>query len=216
MPTGPVILQPRLLLVKPQYDVDPDTGDVFENVLWFQSATAGTPTVANLATMASHFDTQWGSIFSYGGATGKHYNGSIWTDYQSTTGLSYTSVGTFTPAVGTSGSPMPPNTAILISMSNGERFRGGHFRTYLPWLGTSAISTTDPSNTTSGIQSAITTAFANLNGVTTGSGVLGGQSQVLYRHRHDAALAQLYPIVSFQVRLRFATQRRRLRKAPHH
>lgn len=214
--SNPVILQPRLLLVKPQYDVDPDTGDVYENILWFQSASAGTPTIANLTAMAAAFDTQWGVIWAYCGAGARHYNGSVWTDYSTNTGLTYTSVGTFTPTVGSGGSLIPPNVAVLLSMSNGQRYRGGHFRTYFPWIGTSAISSSDPSLVATGVTSAMTTQFANLNTHTSGSGVLGGQTQVLYRNRHNASTAALFPISSFTVRSRFATQRRRLRKAPHH
>jgi hypothetical protein len=47
------------------------------------------------------------------------------------------------------------------------------------------------------------------------SGVLGGQGWRLYRHRFDSVNARLDPITTYGVRSRLATQRRRLRKAPH-
>jgi hypothetical protein len=211
----PIINQPRLLLVRPQYTPDPDTGNHPQNILWFQSTTAGTPTLANLTAMAAAFDPAWYLVWSDVGAQGTYYLGSIWTDFSSAFGLTYSSVGTYSPHVGSVTGRLPPNSACLISLKSGERFRGGHFRIYLPWIGQAALSATDSSMLLAANTNVVTTNFSNLDVATSGSGVLGGQLQVLYRHRTDPVKARLDPIVSFTVQQLLATQRRRLRKAPH-
>ena len=208
---------PGLLVVKPCYDVDPDTGDQYENVLFFQSVTTATaPSLANLQSMASHFDSPWGAVFQAYGAQTKHYIGSIWTDWSSPFGLSYDGRNSITPIAGTQGATVPPNTSVLVGYSNGERYRGGHFRTYLPWVGTGSITGTAMDQV---VPAVVTNIVNAINGVQTAmntSGVLGGQNWKLYRHRYLAGTARLDPIVTYNVRTRLATQRRRLRKAPHH
>jgi hypothetical protein len=210
------VYQPKLVQCRPQYTVDSDTGRFPENVLWFQSLNTGTPTLANLLGMAAGFDTVWGTMWATMSTTGKHYTGSVWTDWSSNTGLSNSSVGTFTPVAGSnSGTCSSFQVAVLISLSNGQRFKGGHFRIYLPYVASilSVSGAEDTMSTT--IVNNISSRFAAINASTTGSGVLGGQTQVLYRFRNDLARASLYQIASFSVSQRFATQRRRLRHVAH-
>jgi len=214
--SAPVVLQPRLLQVRTQYSPNPDTGDHPENVLWFQSASSGTPTVANLTGMAAAFDPAWGTLCNSFLATGQSYLGSIWTDYSTAFGASYTSVGVFTPHAGADGESLPPNVAALISLHILERYRGGHARIYLPYCGVNMQSTTDPSMIKSANLTGLTTNFAAINVATTTSGVLGGQTQMVYRQKTIPASAHLMVINSFTAQPVFASQRRRLRKAPHH
>jgi hypothetical protein len=207
---------PGLLSIKPQYDVDPDTGDKYENILWFLSVTTTTPTVANLQAIAAQFDAQWGPMFGNYGAAGKHYNGCLVTDWSTPFGLFYSSVGTLTPVAGTQGTPVPPNTSILLFMHNGERYRGGHFRVYLPWVGSGAITGAAYDTVSNAVQSILISNMGSVQTNMKGSGVLGGQSWVLYRHRYTSGEARVDQITTYGVRGILATQRRRLRKAPHH
>lgn len=213
---NPIILQPKLMQVRTQYTPNPDTGDHPENILWFVNGSTGAPTVANLAAMAAVFDPAWGAMGPDFLASGHKYTGSIWTDYSSAFGLSYNSVGVYGGSSSMSGFSLPPNVALLISLHIQERYRGGHARIYLPWISQTAQSGTDPNLVAAASVSALTTAFANINVATTGSGVLGGQTQMVYREKTNAASAHLMPISQFTVNSMFATQRRRLRKAPHH
>lgn len=214
--SAPVVLQPRLLQVRTQYTPNPDTGDHPENILWFQSASAGTPTIANLTAMAAVFDPAWGAMGPDFLASGRKYTGSVWTDYSTSTGLSYSSVGTYAGSSTMSGLALPANVAILISLHIQQRYRGGHPRIYLPWVSVSAQSTTDTNQVAAATISALGTAFANINVATTGSGVLGGQTQMVYRHKTNPTSAALFQISAFTVQQTLASQRRRLRKAPHH
>jgi hypothetical protein len=171
--------------------------------------------LANLTTIGNLFDTKWVNVWSNYGATGQTYRGSITTDWSSSTGLVYNSVGTFSPIAGTNGESFPPNVAILISFSNGVKFKGGHFRTYLPWVGRSSGSTTDPSLIITTVQSNISTQYNATNTALVASGVLGGQSFALYGHRNNVTKAQVYAVQSYTVNLLLASQRRRMRRAAH-
>jgi hypothetical protein len=209
-------LLPQLLQCKPQYDVDPQTGNKPENILWFKSAASGTPSIANLTAIAAAFDPAWANVYKACGSTAYHYNGSIWTDFSNAFGLVYSSVGAFTPVAGAAGGvALPYNVAALLSLKTGEHYRGGHFRVYMPYLGANVIGTNSSIMQPTYVN-ALGTAFSALNAATTASGVLGGQTQVCYRHRFTSGTARLDVITAFVAQTQLATQRRRLRKAPHH
>lgn len=215
MPTGPVQYLPSLLQIRAQYDVDAVTGEHPENVLWFVNRSAGTPTLAQLTTIAQTFDAAWAPVFAAAGSTVYHYTGSIVTDWSSAFGLVWTTVGTYTPhAGGAGGVALPFNSSALISLKTGEHFKGGHFRIYLPYLAANDLGT-NPSWLSSTAISAIQSAFTGVEPAMNSSGVLGGQSQRCYRHRYDPVNKRVDPITVFTVNQMIATQRRRLRKAPH-
>jgi hypothetical protein len=214
MTVGPYLA--RLLQIRPQYTRDPDTGNHPENVTWWVSGSSGVPTLANLISIAGTFDTAWSSVFTAYGGDGQ-YLGSQVTDFSSSTGLTYSSVGTLTPVTGGHGSDLPPNVAALISIYVGERYRGGHPRIYLPYVGQSSITgSTYKDKLDTAIQTAIATAFTNLQTAMSGSGVLGGQDFAVLRKRRVAGAAFTEPMVDFTAQALLASQRRRLRKAPHH
>lgn len=212
----PNVYKPGLLQIKPMYEVDVDSGDHPLNVTWWQSTTLSTPGLADLTTLAAVFDFYWSAMWSTLGSSAKHYEGCLITDWSSNTGLEYSSVGVWTPTAGShSGGLAPPNVAVLLSYNSGERFRGGHFRTYFPYIGNVIITGANSDTVDPAFINGATTAFVSLGTGMNGSGVLGGQSQRLYRHRGSPTLAQLYQIKSFGFQSRLASQRRRLRKAAH-
>lgn len=211
----PVQLLPELVQIKPQYDIDVETGNHPENILWFKNQTAGTPTLANLTTIANTFDPLWANIWKVVGSTAMHYTGSVVTDFSTSFGLVYSSVGTLTPIAGSEGGiALPPNVSALISLRTGEHYRGGHFRIYLPWLAGNALGS-NQSILSSAAMAGLTSAYLALEPGMNSSGVLGGQTQRCYRHRYTAGAARLDAITTFSVNQILATQRRRLRKAPH-
>lgn len=215
MATKPNVYQARLIEIRPQYTHDPDSGDNPENVLWMQSASAGTPTLANLTTIQNIFDAQWKTLFAAYGATTANYTGSVITDWSSNTGLSQSSVGVLTPEAGANGSPTPPQVSILISYVIQLRWRGGHFRTYLPYVGQSGLTNTNNDSISSGLASTIGTHYNSVNTNLGSSGVFGGQQLVMYKNKNNPATATVYPIAGFIVNTLLATQRRRLRVVPH-
>lgn len=213
---APVVYKPGLVQIKPQYSPDVDTGNHPMHILWWLQRSPVSLTLPNLATIANTFDTNWSTVFQSYGATSQQYVGCTVQDYSSSTGLVATTVGTFGGAPGTHGESMPPNTAILLSLKTTEHYRGGHFRTYLPWVGNTCQLSTDPSKITSAIQTAVINAFGTVEPAMNGISVGGGLTQRCYRNRTSPTLSTLYPINTYFVQQLLATQRRRLRKAPHH
>jgi hypothetical protein len=210
------VYQPRLLQIRPQYQPDPDSFRVPENVLWFQSVTAGTPTIPNLESIATAFDNAWDNIWLGWGASDRTYTGCIVTDWSSNTGLEWDNRPTRTPLAGSNGFSLPYNVAALTSIHIAERFKGGHSRCYGPYVGVGAQDTTDPRKWKDTLSTNTATAWTALTGAMSGSGVLGGQLIMVYRFRNNAVRANVQPVVAFTTQPFFASQRRRQRKAAHH
>jgi len=207
---------PGLLQIRPQYTADPDAPNQPENVLWFLSNTHTTPTISNLTAIASAFDNNWGPVFNQYGAANTYYVGSITTDWSSDTGASYTSVGTFTPEEGGgSTSSTAPSVAILISLHIPVRYRGGHGRIYLPHVASGELQAPLYDQISSTLGGRIVTYFNDMVTGMQSSGVLGGQVMGVYRFRNTAGRNTFVPFSSFTVQALLASQRRRLRKAPH-
>lgn len=202
--------KPGLLQCRPQYTSDPDSGDTPENVLWFLSSSLTTPTPGNLTSIAAVFDPAWGNMWAEVGCTTTHYNGSVWTDWSSSSGYQYTSVGTFTPKAGSATGLVPPQVACLISYPIQLRWRGGHFRTYLPYLGNSILTGFSNDTIESTQVTAVESAFSTMIGDMAGSGILGGQGFRVYKDK-NAVGATLYPIITQTCNPIVATQRRRVR-----
>lgn len=210
------VYQPGLLQARPQFKVDPDTGDHYENVLWWKSASTTTPTAANLTAIANVFDGFWANVFANCANVNYTYLGSIWTDWSSNTGQQITTVGTFSPVTGDlTGGALPNQVAVLISYSTAQRYKGGHPRSYIPWVDKNAQSTSDPSQIRSTVKSAMDSELASLYPAMLASGVLGGQEAVSYRFRTNALKAEIVVINGYATQFTLATQRRRLRKVAH-
>lgn len=207
----PNVYKPGLLQLRPQYTRDPDSGDTPENVLWFLSGTPTTPTIAQLQAIQAIFDNEFGNLALNFLATAIDYVGSIITDWSSASGLESSSVGSFTPKVGTKGTPAPPQVAILQSYQINLRWRGGHFRTYYPYIGTNCLTGTFTDQVNVATTGGISTSYTTMVSAMQGSGVLGGQTMVLYKNKTDPATAATYPVASFTVSGTVATQRRRVR-----
>lgn len=211
------VYKPGLLQIRPRYTQSDISGHIPENILWFLSGSTTTPTLANLQGVAANFDPLWGAVFAAYGPSTNHYTGSVTTDWSSNTGLQYNSVGVFGgTAGGQAAGVQSGQVAILISYQIGVRYKGGHPRTYLPYVseGVTLGSSGDQVSTTT--QTAIVNAYnAMINGMR-GGATLNGQTMVIYRHRTNPALAQTYPFATFTVQSQTATQRRRIRRVAHH
>lgn len=203
--------KPGLLQIRPQYTKDPDSGDTPENVTWWLSATTTTPTLGDLNAILGVFDPAWGAIFAAYGATGLDYTGAVITDWSSATGLQQTSVGVFTPVGGSSGSAAPPQVAILQSYQINLRWRGGHFRTYYPYVGSGVLGGFSMDTVAGSTVTAMEAAYTTLVTDMLASGTLGGQAARAYKNKNTAGSATLYPIVSERIQPIVATQRRRVR-----
>lgn len=211
------VYKPGLVQIRPRYTQSDVTGHIPENVLWFQSGTTTTPTVGNLQSMVNLFDAQWGNVWAAYAPSVNHYTGSIATDWSSNAGLQYSSVGVLTPiAGGQAAGCQSAQVCILISYQIGVRYKGGHPRTYLPYVSEGVTQGSSGDQVTTTCQTAIVTALNGVINTMKGSGILGGQTMVIYRHRTNATLAQTYPFATFTVQSQTATQRRRLRHVAHH
>lgn len=208
---------PGLIQARAQYDTDPDTGRFPENVVWFLSSSTTTPTEANLAAMQTVFDENWPAVWTPVGSSTYHYVGSVLTDWSSNTGLQVTSSPLSAPVVGArGGQPLPRNVSALISYAIALRYKGGHPRTYLPYLGAAAMGTVQTDVIQSEFTSEVASNFSSMVTAMKTSGVLGGQTFVCFLHRTNALKATTYQVSSYNVNGTVATQRRRLRKVPHH
>jgi hypothetical protein len=215
--SAPIVLQPNLVQIKAYYTPNPDTAEHPMNLLWFISRSAGGPfSLAGLQAVATAFDPLWGAIWRYFGNGHRFYIGSTVTDYSTAFGLQYDSRGVFTPQAGATSQDMPPNVAALISLHVAERWKGGHFRIYLPWGGQTALDSNDSNHLSASTIGNMTVAYAALEPGMNSIAVAGGFTQRCYRQRTDPVKAHLMPINTFTVQQLVATQRRRLRKAPHH
>jgi hypothetical protein len=213
----PNVYKPNLLQIKPQYSYGQvDQPDTPENILWiaFQTADPVPFTTAQLTALAAAFDPKWALVWEPQGQSAASYTGSILTDWQSDTGIEYSSVGTFTPVTGGNATKNSAQGCTLISWGSAylPRYRGGHFRTYLPLLSGGVL--TDSWEIESSIVTQINTALTNLQSTLEdfSSGGLGGCNLQLYRFRDNAEKADYYPVNSWTVQPVPATQRRRLRK----
>src|ERR1700679_3668425 len=130
--------KPFLLQIRPQYDNI--ARDVPENILFMLGTVSAGYTMAQLAAIQGVFDTHWSAMWAEVGNNTAHYTGSVITDWTSASGFESNSVGTFTPVVGGAGGVQGAQVAALISWTVPLRWRGGHFRTYLPSIAVGAMA----------------------------------------------------------------------------
>lgn len=202
------IYVPGLMQIRPQYSEEPDAPDHPENVTWWLGTTTAPYTLGEIASIAAAFDAKWGPMWNAVGGDNMHYYGAIYTDWGSDTGLTYNSVGTYEGEVGSNGTLQPPNVAALISGQVGIRYRGGHPRIYLPYVGASALTDEYSDSLSPSAVESCTSAYTDLQSImSTGSGYRI-MNQVLYRRKTGDVLRW----DSFVVNGLLATQRRRLRR----
>jgi hypothetical protein len=206
------VYKPGLLQVRPQWQPNPDDSRSPECVLWFLSGSLTPPDGANLIAIQTVFDVYFSAAWAVVGAGNQTYVGSEITDWSSDAGLASSSVGTFTPASGSGeGGTCPDQVAVLVSWGILLRWKGGHPRTYLPYIGISQLSSTDHNRIQPTVATDCFDALSDMQSEMVGSGVLGGQTQQIYRFRNDPVKAQLYELTGFTVNTELATQRRRIR-----
>lgn len=214
------VYKPALVQIRPQYSSgQTDELTTPENVLWFQGAgTSYFPlTVSQLVLIQSTFDSAWALLWKIAGFTGYSYTGSVATDWSTSTGAQSNTVGSFTPVAGVATTRQAAQVSCLISMktANAPKYRGGHGRMYLPFIGLPMNDAyTFMSTPIANIQAQWATFSASMAGIATVNG--GGYQQMMYRERTNPTNAALYVVTSVTTQARAATQRRRLRKAPHH
>lgn len=208
----PNVYKPGLVNIRAQYTRDPDSGDTPENVFWFENGTTTTPTLTQLQAIQAAFDENWSAVWARCGATDANMTGSIITDWSSSSGLESSSVGSFSPVAGDSGTGVPPNVAALISYEIQLRWKGGHFRTYLPYIGNSSVISGTHDQLSASVIANLQTQFNDFLNAMLASGTLGGQAFRCYKNKTNATTAALYPIAGFTINAMLASQRRRLRR----
>lgn len=218
---APNVYLPQLIQIRPQYTTGAtDEPGTPENVTWWQGGTAGSfpLTVSQLTLIAAAFDPAWGAMWKHVGSQNFFYTGSIITDWSTSTGAQVSTVGVFAGVQGLATGFAPAQTALLISKKSAgmPKYRGGHPRTYLPFLGASIINTEYEANSVQvgNVQADYNNLYTAMNGVGTING--GPFAEFVFRKRHDPVHAAIYGVTHVTVQGRFATQRRRMRKAPHH
>jgi hypothetical protein len=216
----PVQYHPFLVQIRPQVL---DVGlRQHECVVWYTGSVSAGYSLSQLTAIGTAFGNIWATTWAHYGEPGASYQSAIVTDWTSNTGLSTT---VLQPATGLGTGQLAANTAILISEKQGTRYKGGHGRQYLPSM--SAQVTTDGTNVVQAVVSYFNTQFASLitamAQVTTANG--GPCQAVVYRQRTQVVPHTTPPtyqpaftsnILQYACSSMLATQRRRLRKAPHH
>jgi hypothetical protein len=213
----PNVYRPGLIQVKPQYTSGlTDEPDTPENILFFSGTTesAFPLTSADITAIAAVFDPHWGNMWALQGSSAYKYVGSVITDWSVDTGVEQSSVGVFAGTSGTLTGVTTGQACMLISYTASAmpRYRGGHFRTYLPYPSEAAL--VNPyefsSTVTSGVTGGLTTLYADMAGVSGTYG--GGYIPALYRFRNNPTKADVYYMTGYAAQQVPATQRRRLRK----
>lgn len=203
-----------LVQIRPTY-LDLNNNKTHLHVWWaFGNAGDGPYTLPQLQAVQAAVDAAFTSDWpAAGGAAGK-YTSCYVIDWSSNTGLEVAPNSSISVA-GTGTDTTPSNVAGLVSGENGFRYRGGRPRIYFP-LVTYTPGTPDVpgSGATSGINSLVTAVNTNLFGVSSADG--GPFEWGNYRYRDDAAKAAFTGVTWKPMELLWATQRRRIRKAPHH
>lgn len=209
-----------LIQIRPQ--IRDSTARVHENVMWYAGSFSGNLTSGQLQAIASTFGAQWGALWQPNGSPSATFFQTIVTDWSNSSGLQFINPASFT-GTGTGG--LPFQVSVLISQKGTVRYKGGHARIYLPAV-SAGVTTDDITVTTTAqnnITAAITTLFSDMAGISTANG--GPFYPQIWRQRTQVvphtepptympAFLQLVNTAACNPTL--ATQRRRLRKVPHH
>lgn len=205
---------PGLIQIRPQYT---NLGaDIPENIMFWEGSESAGYSLAQLQAIQAVFDHYWPLMWNKQADVNVTYLGSIITDWTSDAGLEWSSVGTLTPVAGVESGLGAAQSCCLISWVVPLRWRGGHFRTYLPGVAASALSS--ESAISASITTAMVTAIATLlTQMLDISGANGGPvAPVAFRFRNQKPDVEprptTYPFSSYTVQAQLATQRRRVRK----
>jgi hypothetical protein len=205
----PNVYKPFLLQIRPQYT---DEGvDVAENILWFLGSVDSAYSRAQLTAIQLAFDTAWPDVWLTVGSTTGQYRSCFVSDWTSNTGIVLPPV-VGSETTGTEGQAIGVNTAALVSWGTAVRYRGGHSRSYLPAVGTDAITLGTQMTTAANTALVAALSAFNLAMLDVGDGDGGPLLQVVYRFKSDAIKAETMPITFATAQLQLASQRRRLRK----
>ena len=184
-------------------------------------------TLAVLTNLQLQWDGLFRSFWNNMSVSTWQYLGSIVTDRNSNTGLAVDNSG-YTPVAGLLPGPAAgEQVAVLVSWKSSTRYKGGHGRWYVPGLSTGAMQddTSLASNVVTELQSSLQGLRNGLNGIAAAN---GGPFDVctLHQRQHQPGTGPgvpgpaIPPYIEIptrgQVNALLATQRRRLRKAPHH
>ena len=213
MVSQPILPLPGLVLIRPQ--VSTGTPLIHENVLWFSGAGATGLTVAQLTAIQSTFDPAFLTFFKTYASVTASYKSCDVQDYSAANGLGLLPATGYSQA-GLSSGILPDNVSWLLSMKTSERYRGGHGRAYFNGIGSTL--TDGHNNLASNAGAPMLSAWQSL--VTAMAGVPsidgGPYNHVVYRNRRKPGANHVIVPNGYVVNNELSTQRRRLRKAPHH
>lgn len=208
------IYHPGVVAVVPHYNIGRPTNAV--NVTYWSTAASGL-TVAQLTVVQTAFDTAWSGYWHTYACSLNSYVGSIVTDMSSNTGAQAGNA-TYVPVIGAgAATSIPDNCAILMSLKTSTRYRGGKGRLYIP--GQDSLSVMADGRT---VVAGRVTQFQNLwtNVVSAMSGVAGSSggpyNPIVWHKKLRTNPNTTEAINSVVVSNILASQRRRLRKVPHH
>jgi hypothetical protein len=213
-----------MVQIRPQY-ID-SSEYIHEDVLWW-IGTLGTRSnylASQLTEMQSAFDTGWAGFWPNIAPNTAHYIGSIVTDFSNDLGLQIGNSGYSHVPGANDGAEAPQQAALLVSLHEQQRYKGGHGRIYLPCLygpfidDGRTINTGIPPLVASGITDTVNALFAldSTGGGPVNFTVFHTRTQVEPKTDPPTYKDPYYNVVqSWTVQSVLATQRRRLRKAAH-
>jgi hypothetical protein len=211
---GVGVYYPTLISIVPYYNIQGLHPAV--NVLHWEGSVTGY-TVGELVAAQAAFNGAWSAAWKVCAPVGDQYLGCIVTDVGSNTGLQVNNSG-FTPVNATgSGSPMPDNSAYLLSLKGSLHYKGGHGRVYIPGVQSTFVDSTGNNVGVSQIPQILTiwtNTVTAMAGVSTING--GPYNPVIWHKKLKSAPNTIDLVVSAVAQSRLATQRRRLRKVAHH
>jgi hypothetical protein len=204
---------PGLIQIRPQYSDVEDT--VHENVTWWIQPTRTTNlTSAQLTNIQTIFDENWYFLWKNIGAAGNDYLGSYIQDFNSATGLEVPNTA-YTPQAGVHPTQESAQVALLISLQELNRYRGGHGRWYIPCTSVeaSADSKTWSTGTVNQAVTAMNQLVVTMSAVSAGNGGAVNPVVLHTKKKGDESFVPYAGALSdFIVNTEKATQRRRLRK----
>jgi hypothetical protein len=213
-PSPRSIYHAGVVQVVPHYNIGRPTNAV--NVIYFSTAAIGL-TAAQLNVVRTAFDTAWSTGWKTISHTAVSYVGSVVTDMSSNTGLQVSNTG-YTPVPGSAGgNVVTDSVAYLISLKTAIRYKGGHGRIYIPGAATGELNN-DGRTLQSGTVPFLQALWDNtVTAMTAIAGSAGGPYTPIVWHKKLAAGPNTTELVLGAVASNvLASQRRRLRKVPHH
>ena len=191
-------------------------GAKWANVFWTQHTVSGTPTQANVDTLAAAFAAAMNNRFKNHQMANTAYT-QVKATFFTPGGGAINSVQPLT-TVGTdvSGGNLPANCAIVVSWKANVYWRGGKPRTYLVGVSTNdmnlaANSVALTSTAISAVDGNAALFLTDVNALTAGAITGTALGFVSFRTKNtDRPTPLFFPIIGHAVHARLGTQRRRL------